>query len=70
MAARVQVGKDESASFGQEDLQELQDRAPPAGGPRDLHVRSATQTAAGLILANLVINSGTRTMPRFFAAIG
>jgi hypothetical protein len=32
MADPVRVGKHESSSVGQEDLQELQDRAPPARG--------------------------------------
>jgi hypothetical protein len=40
--------ENESPGFSEEDLQELQDRAPQAGSVRDLQGKKA-QTAAGMI---------------------
>ena len=45
LSARLAQRTHESTSVGQEDLQELQDRAPPARGLRDLHGPSATSSA-------------------------
>jgi hypothetical protein len=47
MAGKVRVANHESASFSQEDLQKLQDRAPPARCLRHL-LGPAAQAASGL----------------------
>jgi hypothetical protein len=65
----------EGTSVRQEDLQELQDRAPSRGGLRDL-LRYAPQTASGLTVLNAFFGNDVdlmsvpRRMPRFCARLG
>jgi hypothetical protein len=74
---RVNEGFDyEGTSVRQEDLQELQDRAPSPGDLRDLLDRYAPQAASGLIALNTYFGNDVelimfpRRMPRLCARLG
>lgn len=66
----------EGTSVRQEDLQELQDRAPSSGDLRDLLDRCAPQAASGLIALNTYFGNDVelmmfpRRMPRLCARLG